>query len=101
MPLLSFGPYFFKSSYFLDEWLSLSNVGSSSYSQKKKKWWSSHCGSAVMNLTIICEDVGSIPDLDQWLKDPVLPGAAVQVTDVAWIWLGSQIQPLAWDLHML
>ena len=33
----------------------------------------------------LCEDVGSIPGLDQWVKDLVLPKAAGKVTDVAWI----------------
>ena len=28
---------------------------------KVKLLWSSHYGSAAMNLTIICEDAGSIP----------------------------------------
>ena len=30
------------------------------------------CGSSVMNLTSIFEDVGLIPGLLRWVKDPVL-----------------------------
>ena len=36
-----------------------------------------HFGSAVTNSTSIHEDMGSIPDLHHWAKDPVLPWAMV------------------------
>ena len=38
---------------------------------------SSHCSLAVMNLTNILENGGSIPGPAQQVKNPVLPGAVV------------------------
>ena len=53
----------------------------------KSRSRSSHCGSVVMNLTSIHEDVGLIPGLTQWLKDPALLQAVVgcRCTNAAWI----------------
>ena len=42
-------------------------------SSLKKIDQSSCCGSEVMNLTSIHEDVGLIPGLTQWVKNLVLP----------------------------
>ena len=40
---------------------------------KRCKFGTSHCGSAVTNPTSTCENVGPIPGLTQWVKDPTLP----------------------------
>ena len=56
----------------------------------------------VKNLTQYREAVGLIPGLAQWIKDPVLPQAAVQVADEAQIWCCCgcciDIRPLAREL---
>ena len=39
--------------------------------------WSSHHGSVVVKPTSVHEDVGLIPDLAQWVKDPALLWAVV------------------------
>ena len=44
---------------------------------------SSRCGSEAMNPTSTHEDLGSIPGLTQWAKDPTWLGAVVYVADVA------------------
>ena len=52
----------------------------------------------VKNPPITREDVGSNPGLSWWVKDPALPQAVAEVTDVARIWhcsgcgIGLQLQ---------
>ena len=61
-------------------WLELVFLNPFSH-QNCYSFWSSHCGSAETNPTRIHEDVGSIPGLDQWIKDLALPRAVVLVID--------------------
>ena len=59
----------------------------------------------------VCVDVGSIPGLTQWVKDPILPQVSVYVTEMARIWHGCgcgidqqlqlQFDPYPGNLHML
>ena len=75
---------------------------------RKRKIRSSHRCSALMNPTSIYEDAGLIPGLAQWIKDPMLLGAVVQVVDAAriwallWLWCRliaiGPIGLLAWEL---
>ena len=66
------------------------------HSEKMKlggKPGSSHCGSGPVKLTRIQEDVGLIPGLAQWAKDPASPWLCCRLAAIA------LIQPLDWELR--
>ena len=58
---------------------------------------SSHCASAIKNLTSIHEDQGSIPSLTQWVKGSSLAmncGVSRRlILDLAWPAAAAPIQP--------
>ena len=57
-------------------------------STKRADFWSSRHGAAETNLTRNHEDMGSIPGLVPWVKDPAL----------LWLWcrLATPLRPLPW-----
>ena len=74
----------------------------------KTHWGVPVVAQQVKNPTRIHEDVGSIPGLAQWVKDPGLSQAVVYIANVAQIQhccgcgVGRQLQLhlLAWNFHL-
>ena len=63
--------------------------------KKKSDKGSSHCCSVVANLTSTHEDSDLIPDLAQWVQDPVLPWLWYRPSAAALIWLPAWEPPYA------
>ena len=65
--------------------LDLKTILQSYSNQNSMVLGSSYCSTVETNLTSIHEDVGSIPGLSQWVKDPALPWTVVNIADAAQI----------------
>ena len=55
----------------MNEWIGLGKSSTKIF-YKNCLPGSSHCGSAIMNPASMYEDMGLIPGLAQWVKDPAL-----------------------------
>ena len=55
-----------------DEFITQHQISHSCIPIQSSNSQSSHCSSVVMNLTSTHKDVGSIPGLAEWVKDPAL-----------------------------
>ena len=81
-----------------DEW-------DNALSLKVLKTGSSYCGSVGQEPDSICEDLGSIPGLTQWVKDPALAQVVAWNLHGCGCGVGRQLQlrfnPRPGNFHML